>query len=223
MTRPYVLLSVAVSVDGYIDDRSAQRFPLSNAEDFDHVDQARAESAAILVGAATIRRDNPRLLVNDAHRRAARVARGRPEYPVKVTVTGSGDLDPALAFWHHGGDKLVYTSSSGHGRAVAAVGDLADVVPLGPAVDFGALLDDLGARGVDRLMVEGGGTIHTAFLSAGLADEIRMAVAPMLIGQAAAPRFLNPAEFPGGPARRFHLEDVTKLGDVAVLRYFPKA
>ncbi|PSL56943.1 5-amino-6-(5-phosphoribosylamino)uracil reductase [Saccharothrix carnea] len=223
MTRPYVLLSVAVSVDGYIDDRGARRFPLSNAEDFDHVDQVRAESGAILVGAATIRRDNPRLLVKHAHRRAARVAQGRPEYPVKVTVTGSGDLDPALAFWHHGGDKLVYTSSAGHRRAVAAVGDLADVVSLGPTVDFGALLDDLGARGVDRLMVEGGGTIHTAFLSAGLADEIRMAVAPMLIGQAAAPRFVNPAEFPGGPARRFHLEDVTKLGDVAVLRYFPKA
>ncbi|MEV8440627.1 dihydrofolate reductase family protein [Actinosynnema sp. NPDC051121] len=222
MTRPYVLLSVAVSVDGYIDDRSAQRFPLSNAEDFDHVDQLRAESGAILVGAATIRRDNPRLLVNHAHRRAARVARGRPEFPVKVTVTGSGDLDPALEFWHHGGDKLVYTAQTGHGRAVAALGDLAEVVSLGPSVDFGALLDDLGARGVDRLMVEGGGTIHTAFLAAGLADEIRMAVAPMLVGQAAAPRFVNPAEFPGGPARRFHLEDVTKLGDVAVLRYFPK-
>ena len=222
MTRPHVLLSVAVSVDGYIDDRGADRFPLSNAEDFDHVDQVRAESGAILVGAATIRRDNPRLLVNCARRRAARVARGRPEYPVKVAVTGSGDLDPAKAFWHHGGDKLVYTGDPGYGRAVAAVGGLADVVSLGPSVDFGALLDDLGARGVDRLMVEGGATIHTAFLAAGLADEIRLAVAPMLIGQAAAPRFVNPAEFPGGPARRFHLEDVTKLGDVAVLRYFPK-
>ena len=77
MTRPHVLLSVAVSLDGYIDDRGAQRFPLSNAEDFDHVDQARAESDAILVGAATIRRDNPRLLVRHADRRAARVAAAR--------------------------------------------------------------------------------------------------------------------------------------------------
>ncbi|MFE2754103.1 RibD family protein [Actinosynnema sp. NPDC059335] len=222
MTRPYVLLSVAVSVDGYIDDHGAQRFPLSNAEDFDHVDQVRAESGAILVGAGTVRRDNPRLLVNCARRRAARVASGRPEYPVKVTVTGTGDLDPDLRFWHHGGDKVVYTAEPGHRRAAAAVGHVADVVSLGPSVDFGALLDDLGERGVDRLMVEGGGTIHTAFLAAGLADELRMAVAPMLIGQAAAPRFVNPAEFPGGPARRFHLEDVTRLGDVVVLRYFPK-
>ncbi|NUT95104.1 MAG: deaminase, partial [Saccharothrix sp.] len=53
MTRPHVLLSVAVSVDGYIDDRGADRFPLSNAEDFDHVDRLRAESDAVLVGAET--------------------------------------------------------------------------------------------------------------------------------------------------------------------------
>ncbi|WHT16513.1 dihydrofolate reductase family protein [Crossiella sp. CA-258035] len=222
MTRPHVLLSVAVSVDGYIDDVSPQRFPLSNTEDFDRVDQLRAESDAILIGAATIRADNPRLLVNCPDRRAARIARGLPEYPLKVAVTGSGELDPGLKFWHCGGQKLVYTNDSGAAAATARVGELATVVPLGPEVGLGALLDDLGARGVGRLMVEGGGSIHTAFLAAGLADEVRIAIAPMLIGQAAAPRFLNPAEFPGGPARRFHLEEVTRIGDVAVLRYLPK-
>ncbi|WP_370948731.1 RibD family protein [Amycolatopsis sp. cg5] len=220
MTRPYVLLSIAVSVDGHIDDLSAVRFPLSNAEDFDCVDQIRAESGAILIGAETVRTDNPRLLVNCAERRSDRVASGRPEYPVKVTVTRSGALGRDLKFWHCGGRKLVYTTDSGQRQL--DLRDLADVVSLGESVDFGALLDDLGARGVDRLMVEGGASIHTAFLAAGLADEVRMAVAPMLIGQAAAPRFLQPAAFPGGPARRFHLEDVVKLGDVAVLRYFPK-
>ncbi len=222
MTRPHVLLSVAVSVDGYIDDRGAERFPLSNAEDFDHVDRLRAESDAILVGAETIRRDNPRLLVNQPERRAERIARGCPEYPLKVTVTRSGDLDPDLLFWHHGGEKLVYTTDSGRAAAQSTLDGLAEVAALGPEIDFAALLDDLGRRGVARLMVEGGGRVHTAFLAAGLADEIRMAVAPMLIGQAAAPRFVHPADFPGGPARRFHLADVTALGDVAVLRYFPK-
>ncbi|MFD6104061.1 RibD family protein, partial [Nocardia salmonicida] len=106
-----VLLSVAASLDGYIDDASARRLLLSNTADFDRVDQIRAESDAILIGAQTLRTDNPRLLVNSAERRAARVAAGKPEYPVKVTVTDSGDLDPHLRFWHTGGDKLVYTSS----------------------------------------------------------------------------------------------------------------
>ncbi|MEN3356994.1 MAG: hypothetical protein V7637_976, partial [Mycobacteriales bacterium] len=108
MGAPYVLLSCAMSVDGYIDDTSAERLLLSNAEDFDRVDAVRADSDAILIGAAALRRDNPRLLVNSELRRAARVARGLPEYPLKVTVTGSGDLDPALRFWHHGGEKAVY-------------------------------------------------------------------------------------------------------------------
>jgi len=222
VTRPYVLLSVAISVDGFIDDPNVRKFPLSNAADFDRVDQVRAESDAILIGAETVRTDNPRLLVNSAERRSARMAKGLPEYPLKITVTRTGDLDPELQFWHHGGAKLVYTTDSGRVAASANLGGLAEVVALGTDIDFGALLDDLGTRGVDRLMVEGGGRMHTAFLSAGLADEIHLAIAPLLIGEATAPRFLNPAEFPGGPTRRFHLADVAQVGDVAVLRYFPK-
>ncbi|MFC6093729.1 RibD family protein, partial [Saccharothrix lopnurensis] len=130
MIRPHVLLSVAVSVDGHIDDRGEARFPLSNAEDFDHVDRMRAESDAVLVGAGTVRRDNPRLLVNDAGRRAARVAAGRPEHPLKVTVSRAGELDPDRAFWHCGGGKLVYTAGSG-AAAVAGLPGV-EVVPLGP-------------------------------------------------------------------------------------------
>ncbi|SNQ49790.1 2,5-diamino-6-ribosylamino-4(3H)-pyrimidinone 5'-phosphate reductase (fragment) [Frankia canadensis] len=61
--RPYVLLSCAMSVDGYIDDATSARLLLSNDEDFDRVDEARASCDALLVGAETIRRDNPRLLV----------------------------------------------------------------------------------------------------------------------------------------------------------------
>src|SRR5690242_20008480 len=97
--RPYVLLSAAMSVDGYLDDTSPERLRLSNAADFDRVDQVRAESDAILIGANTMRRDNPRLLVNSDERRAQRVADGKPAYPLKVTVTRTGDLAADLKFW----------------------------------------------------------------------------------------------------------------------------
>lgn len=217
--RPRVLLSVAASLDGYIDDASAQRLPLSNAADFDRVDQVRAESDAILIGAQTLRADNPRLLVNSAERRAARVAAGRPEYPVKVTVTESGALDPELRFWHTGGDKLVYTSAAGAARLGDRLDGLAEVVALGPDLALSAVLDDLGARGIHRLMVEGGTGMHTGFLAADLVDEIRLAIAPILVGDPAAPRFVGPARFPGGAQRRLHLAAVEQLGDVAVLNY----
>ncbi|MFI6777148.1 dihydrofolate reductase family protein [Nocardia sp. NPDC050412] len=217
--RPYVLLSVAVSVDGYIDDATPERLKLSNDADFDRVDQVRAESDAILIGAETLRRDNPRLLVNSADRRAARVAAGRPEYPLKIAVSARGDLDPELRFWHHGGDKLVYTTDAGASKLDDRLAGLAEVVRLGVDIDLGALLDDLGRRGIARLMVEGGTRILTRFLAADLADELQMAVAPIVVGHAAAPRFLGPASY---PARRMHLADVTRIGDVALLRYLPR-
>ena len=220
--RPYVLLSVATSVDGHIDDHGPERLLLSNAADFDRVDQVRAESDAILIGAGTIRADNPRLIVNSEQRRAARVARGLPEYPLKVTLTRSGNIDRDQKFWHHGGAKLIYTVDQAVEKLTEQFARLADVVSLGPDIEFGALLDDLGERGVRRLMVEGGEKIHTAFLSHGLADEINLAIAPLLVGDDNAPRFLASATYPGGPKRRMRLVEARPVGDVVLLRYYPK-
>src|SRR5579875_3968636 len=83
-----------MSVDGRIDDVSPDRLILSGPADLDRVDELRASCDAILVGANTVRRDDPRLLVRSPERRAARVAAGNPAYPLRVTVTATGDLDP---------------------------------------------------------------------------------------------------------------------------------
>ncbi|MGV9679616.1 RibD family protein [Nocardia sp. NPDC003482] len=225
MPRPYVVLSVAVSVDGYIDDLVPERLNLSNPEDFDRVDQVRAECDAILIGAETLRRDNPRLIIKSEARLSARVAAGKPAHLQKVVVSASGELDPEAKFWHHGVEDrrpIVYTTDTGAKALRDRLGELATVVSLGENVEFGSLLDDLGQRGIARLMIEGGTSIHTAVLSAGLADELHVAIAPLLIGQADAPRFVNPAEFPGGTRRRMRLVDTTRIGDVVLLRYFPK-
>ncbi|MEU3410897.1 MULTISPECIES: dihydrofolate reductase family protein [unclassified Streptomyces] len=221
MPLPYVLLSAAVSLDGYLDDTGPERLLLSGPADFDRVDEVRASADAILVGAGTIRADNPRLLVNSAERRAARRAAGRPAYPLKVTVTGSGDLDPAARFWHTGGDKLVYTTDSGAVRASRLLGNIADVVPLGPALDWRALLEHLhDVRGVERLMVEGGGTVHTQLLAEGLADELQLVLAPLLVGDPAAPRLFGPGAYQEG---RLRLLDTRRIEDVVLMRYAPTA
>ncbi|WP_331762789.1 dihydrofolate reductase family protein [Streptomyces anulatus] len=221
-TRPYVILSAAMSVDGYLDDTSPERLLLSNALDFDRVDQVRAESDAILIGATTMRQDNPRLLVNSADRRAQRVADGKPEYPLKVTVTRTGDISADLKFWHHGGDKLVFTVDDAVGKVRATLGDLADVVSVGPDLDWGLVLDELGGRGVTRLMVEGGGTIHSQLMAADLADEVHLAIAPLLVGQPEAARFLSAADYPGGSTARMKVLEVRALDDVVLVRYAPK-
>ncbi|WP_372412003.1 RibD family protein [Streptomyces luteireticuli] len=221
-TRPYVLLSAAMSVDGYLDDTTPERLLLSNEEDFDRVDGVRASCDAILIGATTMRRDNPRLLVNSEDRRAARVAAGKPAYPLKVTVTASGDLDAGLKFWHHGGDKLVFTVDSAVEKVRATLNGLADVVSTGSELDWDMVLEELGRRDVGRLMVEGGGTIHTQLVAQNLADEVHLAVAPLLVGQPDAPKFLGPADYPGGSTARMQLLEARAIGDVVLLRYAPK-
>ncbi|WP_326759978.1 dihydrofolate reductase family protein [Streptomyces phaeochromogenes] len=225
MPHPYVLLSAAVSLDGCLDDTGPGRLLLSGPADFDRVDEVRAESDAILVGAGTLRADNPRLLVNSAERRAARVAAGRPEYPLKVTVSGSGDLDPDANFWSTGGEKIVYTTDEGAAKAGDALRGLGvDVVSVGPDVDWRAVLTHLhDVRGVRRLMVEGGGRVHTQLLRQGLADELQLALAPLVVGEPDAPRLFGHGDYPGGPRNRLRLVETRPVGDIVLMRYVPTA
>lgn len=223
MTRPYVLLSVAASLDGYIDDATPERLLLSNDEDFDRVDEVRAGVDAILVGANTIRADNPRLMVRSDERREKREADGRTATPIKVTITTSGDLDPNAKFFATGEvDKVVYTTAAAAPGLTDRLVGSATVVGLGETVTPDAVLDDLAARGVHRLMVEGGGTIHTMFLTAGLADELHLVFAPFFVGDADAPRFVNSGNFPQDPSHRMKLAETRQIGDCVLLRYLPR-
>ncbi|MFF8596606.1 dihydrofolate reductase family protein [Streptomyces sp. NPDC015220] len=226
MPLPYVLLSAAVSLDGYLDDTGPDRLLLSGPADFDRVDEVRASVDAILVGAATLRADNPRLLVNSPRRRAARIAAGRPEYPLKVTVSASGDLDPDALFWCTGGAKSVYTTDAGADRlrraGIASGGTGAvDVVALGAELDWRRLLEHLhDVRGVRRLMVEGGGTVHTQLLQRQLADEVQLVLAPVFVGDPGAPRLFGPGRYQGG---RLRLVETRAVEDVVLMRYEPTA
>ena len=217
--RPYTLLSCCVSIDGYI-GKAASRLLLSNDADFDRVDAVRASCDAILVGATTVRTDNPRLLVRSEARREERTARGLPESPMKVTVTRRAELDARADFFKLGdAEKIVYCASPWAADAQDRLGPVATVVDAGDTVEMRTLSTDLAARGVDRLMVEGGGTVHTQFLTEDIVDELQLTVAPVFVGDSEAPRFVRDGIFPWNPARRAELVDVHKLGDVVLLRY----
>jgi len=218
--RPYTLLSCSMSIDGYIDGARESRLMLSNDDDFDRVDDVRSGVDAILVGATTVRNDNPRLLVRDPDRRRDRIARGLPEHPVKVTVTQRGLLDPSRRFFaDDGAPKLVYANSRVASRLGARLGHLGDVVDAGDPVRMGELVHDLGERGVARLMVEGGGAVHTQFLAEDLVDELQLVVAPFFVGEPGARRFVGEGHFPWHPDRRATLAETRQLGDVVLLRY----
>ena len=120
--RPYVVLSCATSADGYLDDASPQRLILSGPADLDRVDEVRAGCDAILVGARTVRADNPRLLIRDPRRSARRAARGLPAHPARVTLTASGVLDPRARFFAPGALRLVYCTTPALAAARPASG-----------------------------------------------------------------------------------------------------
>jgi len=209
-----------MSLDGYLDGATVKRLPLSNDADLDRVDAVRASCDAIMVGAATVRNDNPRLLIRAADRRRERVARGLPPSPIKVTVTAAGDLDPDADFFTTGeADKLVYCASSAVPAVRSRLGNAATVVDGGERLDMRAVSEDLSARGVNRLMVEGGGSLHTQFLTADLADELQVVVAPFFVGDSRASRFVGDGSFPWHPGRRAPLAEVRRIGDVVLLRY----
>jgi 5-amino-6-(5-phosphoribosylamino)uracil reductase len=180
----------------------------------------RAGVDAILVGATTVRNDNPRLQVRDADRRRARVDRGLPEQPVKVTVTQRGRLETSHRFFaDDGSDKVVYAASRVAGDLAQRLGDVSEIVDAGDPVRMADLTTDLHARGVHRLMVEGGGAVHTQFLAEDLVDELQLVVAPFFVGEPGARRFVGEGRFPWNPGRRARLAETRQLGDVVLLRY----
>ena len=203
--RPYTLLSCSMSIDGYIDGATESRLLLSNELDFDRVDDVRAGVDAILVGATTVRNDNPRLLVRNPERRrdggsrpACRSTRSRSPSPSAAASTRRAGF-----FADDGTDKLVYASSAVVEHAPAAArSSVSEVVDGGEPVRMRGLAEDLHARGIRRLMVEGGGAVHTQFLADDLVDELQLVVAPFFVGEPGARRFVGEAHFPWHPGRR---------------------
>jgi len=218
--RPFVVLSAAMSADGYIDDASPSRLVLSDAADLDQVDELRAVSDAILVGAQTIRADNPRLVVRSAARRDGRRQRGLPPSPRKVTLTASGRLDPGARFFSKDEARpLVYAPPSIAGDLAIRLGEAAEVVAVAADAppQLAWILADLAARGTGRLLVEGGASVLAQFLSAGVADEFRLAIAPVFVADPRAPRLLAGRDTPP----RLTLAGISQLGQMAVLTYLP--
>jgi len=213
-----------MSIDGYIDDASDKRLILSNEEDFDRVDEVRASCDAILVGAQTIRKDNPRLLVRSEKRRKERLSKGMSESPVKVTITNSGNFSSEYSFFQTGKtDKIVFCNSESANELKSKLSGLAEIVEY-PAslVDLKFVLEYLYKKGIRSLLVEGGSFILTSFLENNLANELQISIAPFFVGEANAPRFVGQGKFKYNKDKRMVLKKLEKIGDMAVLTYtFP--
>ena len=136
-----------------------------------------------------------------------------------MTVTGCAQLDACAHFFTVGeSEKLVYCASAAVAEARERLGSVATVVDGGQPVSMRRVSEDLHARGVRRLMVEGGGIVHTQFPTAALADELHLVVAPFFVGDSRQP-VRRGRPLPWNPDRRATLAEVRRIGDVVLLRY----
>jgi len=177
--RPFVTLKAAMSCDGQIAAADGSSTWVTGEPARRHAHRMRLTHDAVLVGAQTVRRDDPRLTARLAGQEVAR----------RVVVL-SDRLDLPLSAKIFANRPRIYTSRDPAGPLT----EVADVVrvpstPLG--LDLHAVLADLAADGVQSVLVEGGGRTHAAFLAAGLADEIALFVAPRLLGARGATPLLD--------------------------------
>lgn len=213
-----ITVSVAMSIDGYIGDHSPERLMLSSAEDQADMYRERAEHDAILIGAETLRRDNPSLLLKDANSIAKRVGEGRSPHPMRVTVTRSGELEASSRFFVGPARSIVLCASSVGGVLAARLGAGGEVVLL-DSFEPRAIVNALKTLGMQSLFIEGGSQLLTVFLAAGMFHRLRLAIAPFFVGDARSPRLVNPERFVNDKNHRLQLLGVRALGDTSVLDF----
>ncbi|MES2169486.1 MAG: pyrimidine reductase family protein [Actinomycetota bacterium] len=175
----WLRVNLIESIDGAatVDGRSG-----GLGTDTDHrlFELLRRTSDAVLVGAGTVRAEGYGAMRVSEESSAWRVARGMPAHPVFVIVSGSLDLDPASAIFTGAPVRPVIVTTAGHDTS--AFDGLADVVQTGETVDVSEMLARLRARGLARILNEGGPSLFTSLLEAGVVDELRLTVSPLVVG-----------------------------------------
>ncbi len=183
-----VTLSVATSLDGYIDDNSSQRLLLSSVEDWAEVYALRSKSDAILIGGETLRRDNPRLKLKSGSDIENRISCGLPPHPVRVVVSGRGEISPRLRLFDGGEDRIIIFSNIERPELCG----LAEVVVC-EDITAAYIVTQLEKRSLFNIFVEGGSKILDMFLGEGMVDTLRVAVNPkIVVDDLLAPKFHKP-------------------------------
>lgn len=222
MDRPFVFINMAATADGKITSARREYPRFASANDRARMDRLRAAADAVLLGAGTLRADDPALHVRSEPARRQRAALGKPPGLLRVLVTASGRIDAASRFFDDpdGGGSIVATVEDADREALAALAGRAELWRLGRGhVDLAELLRRLRARGVERLLVEGGGELNWAFVRDGLVDELYLTVAPTLLGGSEAPTLLEGEGFAMADRVRLALVSAERDGDELFCRY----
>lgn len=214
--RPFVHLKLATSLDGKIATRTGDSRWITGAESRARVHELRHEHDAILVGAGTAAIDNP-LLTDRSGRK-----RRRPLVRVVLGDRLTVGPESQLAATANEEPVLVFAGSS---AATSLAGELVtrgiEVFRDVSSRDAEAVLNELGRRQIQSVLIEGGATVAGRFLDAGLVNKVSFFLAPRIIGGREAPTAIA-GEGAERLADAFELQDVEIImrgGDIEVTGY----
>ncbi len=177
---PFVSLKYAMSLDGKIATACGESRWISGEASRQFAHELRHQHDAVLVGVNTVLRDDPQLTVRD------RVNRGDSRRPLRIVLDSRLRTPPSARVAADGKPTLIATTAEAdRGRRAALEHAGVEVLSFPEydgKVDLRAVLEELGRRQHISVLVEGGAAVHAAALTAGLADQLYVFVAPMVLG-----------------------------------------
>ncbi len=216
--RPFVTLKTAMSLDGKIASHSGNSRWITNERSREYVHELRHACAAILVGVETVIKDDPELTDRSGHARKSHpirvVADSRGRIPLHARVLDNTMAPTIIATTSHmPGEKQKDLADRGAGIIICPQHD--------GRVDLHFLMRELAERGIDSVLLEGGGTLNFSALSQGIVDKVFAFIAPLIIGGQNA---ISPVEGNGfetvAEGIRLSIEQVREFdGDVLIEAY----
>lgn len=215
-----VVVNAAMSADGKISSRKRTQIEISGPEDFERVDELRAESDAVMVGVGTVLADDPSLTLASSELQTERQDSDEPVNPARVIADSHVRTPPDANVLDDRAETYLLVSDAAPSDFVAQMEEAgATVIKAGEnRVDLVTALEELEAHGVEQLLVEGGGEIIYSLFDNELVDRLSVYVGSLVIGGRDAPTLADGDGFVEG-FPQLTLVGVAQLDDGIVLEY----
>ncbi len=218
-SKPAVFCNFAMSADGKISTADRKGSGFASREDRRRMEAIRARADVIVVGAVTVRHDDPPFHLRSAERVRERLQAGRRPHPDLCILSRSGRLPAGLRLGQQGLQRVFVATAAPVFALPRGWKARTELIRLANPPDMAALVAELADRGMREILVEGGGTVNALFFEAGLVDEIYMTLCPVILGGATAPTPVAGAGFPFDHRLQLELMDSERVEDEFFLHY----